>query len=260
VSAYVGFLAACAAAPVGGPAGDQADGGTQTAPVVSNVPRIGANAMSPAALAQAEITTDQLDASSAEAMGQTADARTVLQYAVGCALDTSQSITFTVDDTEYTFSGGMGVAPGWTDGALSASDAAWVSACLFARTNLTSTSVWISARGSDAGLATTTAELASYQIEEGAFWGNAFVDLGAVEGYSCNGVDQAADDSYADLPLRQCAQWDGVPESGLSPCGMRYAGLCGDVCTATGTYGNCAVPGGAAAAEVVTAMLYGAPE
>jgi hypothetical protein len=260
VSAYAGILGACAVAPTGGSAADPGGREPEAAQTVSNVPRIGSNAMSPAALAHAALTTDTLDATSAAAMGQTEDARTVLHYAVGCALDSTQSVTFSVGGTPYTFSGAMGIAPEWTSGALSESSAAWVSACLFARTNLTATAVWVSARGADAGLATTVTELDDYQIEEGAFWGNAFGDLGPISAHSCNGVDQASDDSYGDLPLRQCAQWDGVPSSGLSPCGMHYAGLCSDVCTSTGTYAGCAAPGDGAAAEVITTMLYGTPQ
>jgi hypothetical protein len=125
---------------------------------------------------------------------------------------------------------------------------------------LTSTMVWISARGDVPGLEITKIESDEYQIEEGAFWGNVFVDLGPVVASSCDGNDQAADDGYADLPLRQCAQPDGVPGSGLSPCGMHYAGLCRDVCASTGAYANCAAPGGLPAAEVITTMLYGTPE
>ena len=36
-------------------------------------------------------------------------------------------------------------------------------------------------RGTATGLATTSSELANYRVEEGAFWGNLFIDLGDVE-------------------------------------------------------------------------------
>jgi hypothetical protein len=242
-------------------------GGCVAAPVVSddgppppsNVPRIIANALSPTMLAGSTMTTATLDATGAAAMGQTTAARKVLSYAAGCALDATQQVTFTVGGVATTLYGAMGIVPAWTTRALTATEAAWVSACVIARVNLSSAVISISARGAASGLATTSAELASYQIEEGAFWGNTFVDLGSLASYSCNGVDQAADDSYGDLPNRECAQWDGVTGSNASPCGFHYAGLCHDVCTTTTTYANCSFLGGAAQAAVVTTFLYGSP-
>jgi hypothetical protein len=153
----------------------------------------------------------------------------------------------------------MGVAPGWTAHALSATEAAWVSACVLSRVNLTSVPVSVSLRGGNAGSDTTLAEVGDYQIEEGAFWGNIFTDLGAITGHSCDGVDQAADDSYGDLPLRACAQWDGVASSDRSPCGMSYAGLCSAVCTTASPYSGCAFQAGTASEAVVTSFLYGTP-
>jgi hypothetical protein len=229
-------------------------------PTDTNVPRIAVNSLSPSALAGSGLTTATLDATGAAAMGQTAPARQVLAYAAGCALGAEQTLGYTVDGTTTTLQGAMALAPAWTSRSLTASEAAWVSACVLARVNLTSQVVQISARGSDAGLATTAGEQADYQIEEGAFWGNAFADLGDIDAYACDGIDQAADDSYGDLPLRQCAQSDGVAGSNLTPCGFHYAGACGNACGTSGPYAGCAFLGGAAHAEVVTAFLYGAPQ
>lgn len=240
-------LGACAAEP-------QVGSGIET-----NVPRVAANALSPATLSGSGLTTSTLDAAAAAAMGQTASARDVLAYAAGCALGADQSLTYTVDGVGHTLQGAMAIAPAWTDRALTASEAAWVSACVLARVNETSTVVQISERGAQSGLATTAEEEAAYQIEEGAFWGNLFVDLGAIDANACDGVDQASDDSYGDLPLRQCAQPDGVAGSGLTPCGFHYAGLCGSACSAAAPYADCALPGGAAHGEVVTTFLSGAP-
>ena len=240
-------LGACVAEPGGG------------SPTVSNVPRIALNALSPAALAGTGLTTAPLDAAGAAAMGQTADARAVLAYAAGCALDATQQVSYAVDGVAQTAVGAMGIAPAWTARALTSDEAAWVSACVFARVNLSAAVVSISARGASPGLDATPEELADYRIEEGAFWGNAFVDLGPLAAHACDGVDQAADDSYGDLPLRQCAQWDGVAGSNRSPCGFHYAGLCRDACAEAGGYAGCSFLGGAPAADVVTTFLYGAP-
>jgi hypothetical protein len=226
---------------------------------VTDIPRIASNSLLPSTLTSSALTTDRLTAASAAAMGQTANARTVLAYAAECALHDTQSVTFTVAGTEHTVAGSLGIAPGWTAGALDASDAAWVSACVMARVNLTGTVVVISARGLTTALDAGASERADYQIEEGAFWGNAFVDLGVVAGHACDGVDQLRDDSYGDLPLRQCAQWNGVTSSGATPCGFAYAGACAEACASTGPYSECAGAAEEPRSEVVTTFLYGAP-
>ncbi len=224
------------------------------------VTRVILNALSPSAFASSQLTTSVLNSTNAAAMGTTNSARKLLSFATTCALDATQSIDFTVGGVQYHAAGLMGIAPGWTTSALSASDAAWVSACVVSRVNLTSSVVEISARGDNAGYDTTIGEEADYQIEEGAFWGNVFTNLGAVAGYSCNGVDQAADDTAGDLPLRECAEWDGVEDSNASPCGFRYAGLCSDACaTTTAPYNGCSFQGGSASSNVVTTFLYGTP-
>ena len=229
-------------------------------PEVGVVPRIISNALSPTAFANSQLTTSVLTSASAAAMATTSDARRVLSFAVTCALDATQSIDFTVGGVQYHAAGLMGVVPSWTTSALSASAAAWLSACVASRVNLTSSVVGISTRGDNAGYDTTIGEVADYQLEEGAFWGNVFTDLGSVVGYACDGVDQAADDTVGDLPLRECAEWDGVAGSNASSCGFHYAGLCSSACaTASAPYNGCSFLGGAASSTVVTTFLYGAP-
>ena len=227
----------------------------------TNTPRIVANSLTPTALIGSLLTTSVLNSTSAATMGPYKSARSMLSFAVGCALDWTQSVSFTVSGTTYTYAGLLGVAPGWTTSGLSATEAGWVSACILARVNLTSAVVEISARGGNVGYDTDLYEVSDYQIEEGAFWGNAFVDLGSLAAYSCNGVDQAADDTYGDLPLRECAEWDGVASSNRSPCGLSYAGLCSTACSSsTAPYTGCSFQGGTAASAVVTSFLYGAPQ
>ena len=218
-----------------------------------------ANSLTPSELFNGQLTTTQLDATSAAAMGATDDARRTLSYAVNCALSSSQSVSFTVDGTAYTYVGEIGLQPAWTTGALSASDAAWISACVFSRVNLTGTVVSISERGGQPALATTPAEVANWDLEEGAFWGNAFVDLGAIAAFACDGVDQSTDDARGDLPVRQCAQPDGVAGSTTSPCGFSYAGPCTAVCSSADLYSGCSFQVGAASANVITTFVLGAP-
>jgi len=228
-------------------------------PETEAVPRITLNSLTPSALASTELVTDRLTAASAAAMGTSKDARKVLAYAVGCALNSAQSISFAVDGTAFADNGTVGIAQMWLARGLTASEAAWVSACVFARVNLESQPISVSTIGTTTALSPTAIERATYAIEEGAFWGNAFVDLGALAAYSCDGVDQAANDTYGDLPARQCAQ-PSSPGSQVSPCGMNYAGLCTAVCKAHSPYANCAFPGADPVAEVVTTLLRGQPE
>lgn len=243
-------IAACAVEPQG----------IGNVPPETDIPRIIANALPPSSLAGSALATAQLTTTSAASMGASTNARKVLGYAVECALGDTQSVTFTVDGTTTTLTGIMGMAPAWTTRALTWEEAAWLSACVFARVNLTATSVVISARGGAAGLSTTSGELSSYAVEEGAFWGNAFTDLGTITAYACNGVDQSIDDSYGDLVVRQCAQWDEVPGSGLTPCGFHFVGACSDVCmTSAAPYGDCPFLSGRPRSQVVTTFLYGTP-
>ena len=220
----------------------------------------GTAVLAPSEMKNSALTTSVLNATSAAAMGATQASRKVLTTAVICALDSTQSISFVVDGVSYAYTGGLGIAPGWTTSALTPTQASWVSACVFAAVNNLSMVVWVSVRGSVSSLVPSLTERTSYQIEEGAYWGNAFVDLGAIAAYSCDGVDQLINDTYADLPLRQCAQWDGVIGSNKSPCGMGYAGRCSSVCTTTSApYAGCSFLGGAASDSVVTAFLSGVP-
>lgn len=220
---------------------------------VASQPLLTANSLTPSQLANGQLTTVQLDATSAAAMGATADAREVLSYAVNCALSSDQSISFTVDGTAYTYAGALGVATNWTSGALSADDASWVSACVLSRVNATGTQVSISDRGDNAALSTTASEVANWNLEEGAFWGNTFIDQGAIAGFACEGSDNAADDTRGDLPLRQCARPDSSGTT--TACGFTYAGSCATACSASGPYAGCAAPGGAASANVITTFV-----
>lgn len=228
---------------------------------VTNVPKLSANAMTPTNLQNSNLNTLMLTAANAASMGNTIDRRAALQYAVGCALAPNQSITFTASGwPQTTYYGAMSVATAWLSRDLTKSEAAWVSSCVISRINLTGTVVQISVRGATGGYATTSQELTDYQIEEGAFWGNVFINRGSLVGNACNGIQQSQNDTYGDLPLRECAEWNGVLGQQLTPCGFNYAGLCTSACTTMSPYGGCAFNGGTAAAEVATTFLYGLPQ
>jgi hypothetical protein len=226
----------------------------------SNVARQDVNTLAPRGLLSSGLTTARLDAANAAAMGSSEDARQVLTYAIGCALDSTQTVAYTVDGVTYSSVGGIGLARGWTNSPLSVVQAAWVSACVFAHANEFSTVIWISVRGNQADLDTTSDERSEYQREEGAFWGNAFTDLGPIAAYACDGIDPATTDGSTELP-RQCAHWDGIAGSHKSSCGMGYAGMCRSICTTSSApYTGCSFLGAAASPTVITTFLSGPPD
>jgi hypothetical protein len=226
----------------------------------TNVARQDVNTLAPEGLLSSGLTTARLDATSAAAMANTDEARQVLTYAIGCALDSTQAVSYIVGGETYNSVGGIGLARQWTDGPLSELQAAWVSACVFAHANEFSTVIWISVRGNQADLDTTNDERSEYQREEGAFWGNAFIDLGPIAAYACDGIDPMATDGTTDLP-RQCAHWDGVAGSNKSSCGMGYAGMCRSICTTNSApYTGCSFLGAAASPSVITTFLSGPPD
>lgn len=153
------------------------------------------SALSPAALAAIQMPGIDGDRS-----------RQLLQYTVSCALAPTDSFSFTWTDGlgvvhQESYPGLLGLAVNWIDHSPSASDQKWVSACLAARVNWHGVSVTISSRASHPGLNKSgTPEIALYDMEEGAFWGNLFV--GSPRLYACN---YGPNKGYARSLLRDCA-------------------------------------------------------
>jgi hypothetical protein len=232
------------------------DAQEQTPAESDNVPRLSSNALMPSKIAHVTYGGAALTGPAISAQAASQDGRDFLGYMIACALDNTQSITTTSGAFNYTFNGLHGFAPGWTSAGLSVSDQRWVTACILARSNLTGTVVQISMRGSNSVLSSTTTELNGYKIEEGAFYGNIFSNTVVEAG--CNGIQQAADDTYSTLPLRQCAQ-PGSPNPGISPCGFQYMDLCSIACTSLTNYAGCADGNGTRYNEVITTFLYGQP-
>ena len=209
-------------------------------------PKLATNALTPAQLWNASLSSAVLDQTSADAMADTADGRAALSYVVGCALASGNSITAYAGGIPYTFSGSIGLAPGWKTAALTAAERQWVSACTLARLNLTGTSVTISVRGGSSALAVSPTESAAYATQEGAFFGNVFT-TGGFYVAACKGSGTAPSN-------RRCAQ----PQLGdtWTECDLHYAGLCSNVCSTTsGYYTSCSVSGVGTFAEAVTSYL-----
>jgi len=136
------------------------------------------------------------------------DYRKLIEYTVGCALESDQIIE--VDG--YTFTGSLGLAPEWADGACDATCQGWVSACLLARVNAKGESVLISLRGNHPGLETSVEEQELFYVYEGSYYGNVFTDV--QEFHACLGPDSELE--------RSCGELEG--------CFYDVAGQCSEVC------------------------------
>jgi hypothetical protein len=223
---------------------------------LDTVSKLAGNALTPAQLWASVplLGSSTLDTANLQVMASTSDGRKALKYVVECALDASQQVSVTVAKQPYVFEGGLGLAPGWTLRALTATQQQSVSACVLSLVNVFGSTVMVSLRGSSLALAES--EAADYQIEEGAFWGNLFLGGGSWAA-ACDGADQARDDSYGDLPRRECAEPAGHGD--LTICGFTYAGLCSSACSTSGPYTGCKDATHPAATEVLTTYLAGLP-
>jgi hypothetical protein len=225
----------------------------------TDVPRIALNGLTPTQLWNASLTSGVLNSASVNAMAATVDGRSALSYLVGCALPSGTNVTATVGGFPFTFYGQMGIAPSWTTDALTDTQQRWVSSCLLGRVNKFGTNIYVSLRGTNTGFSLQSGESRDYKIQEGAFWGNVFQGP-SFYAAACNGVQQAANDTYGDLPNRECAEPDPTNEIG-TPCGYEFAGTCTSVCgTSGGFYVGCTGLTHGAFAEVATSYLYGAPQ
>lgn len=202
----------------------------------------------------------------------TEEGRDVYSYIVSCALpegvtieadvpdaeDTPPDAPYTCIDGRCTFSGLVGLAPQWIDHPLDNDGKAWVSACLFARVNAYNVPETVSLRGRHSALEVTNEEKAQYTLQEGAFYGNLFIDdpdpNAPPDWNACRGQAKAAcmGEGCGRLSNRDCAAEN--PETpGYTYCGFKYAGDCGiydpwhptfaclSYNATKGYYGDCAV-------------------
>ena len=157
----------------------------------------------------------------------TADGRDVLAYTLGCALPASVTLVGTYAGVTYEFSGDIGLAPTWTQHALTLRDQHWVSACLLARVNAHNISLLISLRGPATALTVSASEASAYTLQEAAFYGQLFVPDGTdLQAYACMGAAQAAGEpETGELHDRDCSEPD-LERPGVTQCGMTYVGPC----------------------------------
>jgi hypothetical protein len=112
----------------------------------------------------------------------------VVRYVYKCAAPSGKSITWTNPTTnvQYTWAGGLGLAPGWVSGAAATvAEQQLVTACLGALVNKYGVSVTIAVEGRTATgqqIPVGPTELATYSVKEACFFGNLFTSEGVYVG------------------------------------------------------------------------------
>ena len=218
-------------------------------------PRIATNGLLPGAIHANNLNTKVLtggNIASTPGLEDTTAHQSYTSYLVGCALTSSQSVTSNYLGHVITYPGAIGLAPAWVSRPLTQTEELEVSACVISRANETGMNITISIRGESAALACTSDELANYNVEEAAFYGDVFSSSPGAK-RACNGVDQVRDgDTYGDLPNRQCGQPD-PNNPGYTLCGFVFDGNCSDICVRSGDhYTSCGQYG-----DIHTVRLYG---
>ena len=160
----------------------------------------------------------------ADGLLATPEGQTVLAFLIACALPEGTSIVASFNGDDLEFFGELGIAPRWLDHPLGEKGRGWVSACLFSRVNNLAPRTF-SMRGTNRALALGPDELAVFNIEEGAFYGEYF-GKGASGCSACRG---AGSDAALEAAHRICTIPDPA-NPGFTKCGFNYAGLCSEVC------------------------------
>ncbi|CAN5918540.1 hypothetical protein BH11MYX3_BH11MYX3_39610 [soil metagenome] len=215
----------------------------------TDVPRLSSNGMSPSSLQATYLDGAALTGASVSPYLGTSGSQLFINYMVGCALDSTQSIT----SGSLTFYGIHGLAPSWSSGALTLSQRRLVSACLLARTNWSGSNMTISMRGTSPALSLVGTEGTTYSKQEGAYYGDLFG--GQFTRHVCMGADVIANPLATQFKTRKCAI-DNDQGSSTSMCDFRIAGDCTSHCTVSGdAYSSCTDLNGTSWAEVIKVNL-----
>lgn len=183
-------------------------------------------ALSQVALHRISVNRLSVNMGTAGDLLSTPDGRDVFSLVVSCAVPSQVTLVATVNGAEFDFPGEAGLAPQWLNSQLDPIGQRWVSACMFARVNAHEVVIPISMRGPHPGLATSAEERATWTLEEGAFYGNAFGPTNQpLQAFACRGKDKAAGNA-GELADRDCAAPDPA-HPGFTLCGMIFAGDCG---------------------------------
>jgi hypothetical protein len=155
----------------------------------------------------------------------------VMKYLVRCAYPAGVSLSYSAGGVTYTWPGELGLAPAWAaGGAIPLPEQQLISACLAAHTNKYGAQVSISVRGffsSGGQIPVTSSEAATYNNDEGCYFGNLFDGSGVFSAYSRN--SPLADPSQSSL--RACALSAG--QYGSCPPMQTTYDSCQSLCTGT---------------------------
>jgi hypothetical protein len=136
----------------------------------------------------------------------------VMRYMARCALSSSQTLTYTYGGKTYTWTGVLGLAPGWAGGApATLNEQQVVSGCLAAHVNKYGVHLEISVLGRDANgtpIPLGPDELTTFNQPEAVFFGNLFNGEGL---FAANDADYL---SYDQSTVRACglSAWAGDPD------------------------------------------------
>lgn len=203
---------------------DEADDLSETSGEVHSSNRLSSNKLSAHQVAAARVALGPLS-HAARPLLESADGREVLGYLVGCALAADDGITVTTRTGKFSFRGALGLAPAWKTRAPSPSERRWVSACIYARTNLYGVAIPVSLRGAHPALTTPPGEQLGYLLVEGAFYGDLF-DPVAPTAYACSALVKETGLPVSTLGARACARPVPGEDPSVTGCGFAYVGPC----------------------------------
>jgi hypothetical protein len=180
-----------------------------------------------------------------------AESNLFMKYLVHCAVPAGQTRTYSNGTASYVWNGGLGLAPAWSNGSpATLEEQQVVSACLAALVNKYGRTVQISVLGTNAQgrpIATTPAEVSSFTLHEGCFFGNLFKGEGLFVGND-QGLFSPGQSS-----LRACAL------SGGNACPpLTHLGSCHERCQLdiTGSYFVRCTYGGVTYHPLTTRLRY----
>jgi hypothetical protein len=166
-----------------------------------------ANALVANALVANSLTSNALVANALVANGlETADGRELFSYIVSCALPADAAVSVKVQGQNYSFDGGLGLAPQWgkPGGKCDGDCQEWVSACLLARVDFLGVHREISVRGDSPALHISLLELLEYPQREATYFGNVFTAPEPQRRYACLSPGQSEDTRVCGPTLTGC--------------------------------------------------------
>ncbi|WP_224249961.1 hypothetical protein [Hyalangium gracile] len=164
--------------------------------------------------------------------GAPAQANSVMSYVVLCAAPAGQTFTYTDATTGqgYSWSGKLGLAPGWASGLpATVAEQQVVSACLAAHVNKYGVHVSISMLGRNGDGQTipySSLELSTHARREACLFGNLFTGQGIYVGNDGPALSSTQSSS------RACTLADGVNSARAAECSpLTPVGSCDSYCT-----------------------------